>query len=584
MFKRRGTIVYQQFMKFFFPTVMMNVALSLSIVVDGMIVGNILGTEALAAVNLVLPITLLMNSLYVLLGVGGSTLYSIELGKRDKKRAKELFTLSVISMVIASGLLSIVGLFLCGTLAELLTVKAPNLTGLVYNYMKIVMFAAPLLVIVPGFVYFLRSIGQVKLASSILIIANIVNLCLDILFIVGFKMGIRGAAIATATGYIVGLLVALYGIMKTKELRFCKIRKEVGKSLCLIAKTGLPSTIHTALNFFRLTSINAIVMIYLGSDGVTAFSVCTSCLSIVSMFVGGSAQTMVPLLGTFYGERDFASIRFTIKKAFLITCTATLILLFIFEIIPVQLTGLFGVDKPEQIAIAVAAIRIYALSLPFMGILFLFMCIYQVLKRQTISSVIALLEGFAIVVPAAWILSKLFGPVGIWIAFPIGEIVSLLLMALTIVIVKRKSPKAQGMFLIEENSGEVELDVTMIQNIYQAAELSEATIQFCKKNNIPKVIASKVGVALEEMTVNTINKQKKNKKGKNKKCIDVRVLIKEKQITIIFKDNGTPLDPLKNQGEKFGNIATALALASDIQYDYILGMNCSTVTMELKEE
>lgn len=581
MFQRKGTIINQQFMKFFFPTIMMNVALSLSMVVDGIIVGNVLGAEALAAVNLVLPITLLMNSLYVLLGVGGSTLYSVALGKRDRERAKELFTLSVISMVIASVILSIIGLLLCGTIAELLTVKAPNLTSLVYDYMKIVMLAAPLFVIVPGLVYFLRSTGQVKLASSILIIANVVNLCLDLLFIAGLKLGISGAALATGTGYAVGLLVALYGVAQTKELRFCRPRDEVGKSLRLITKTGLSSTINTALNFFRLTSINAIVMIYLGSDGVTAFSVCTSCLSIVSMFVGGSAQTMVPLLGTFYGERDFEGIRFTIKKAFLITCSATLILLFVFETIPAQITGLFGVDKPEQIAIAVSAIRIYALSLPFMGILFLFMCIYQVLGHQNISSAIALLEGFAIVVPAAWILSKLFGAVGIWMAFPVGEIGSLLLMALMITAARRKRPKARGLFLIEESPGEVKLDVTMIQDIYQAAELSEATIQFCRKNNVPQVIANKVGVALEEMTVNTIKQQQK---GKKRGCIDVRVLIGESQITMIVKDNGTPMDPLKKQEEEFGNINVALAMASDIRYDYILGMNCCIVTIDLKGE
>ena len=581
MFERKGTIINQQFMKFFFPTILMTMALSLSTVIDGIIVGNILGPDALAAVNLVLPITLLFNSVYVLIGVGGSTLYSVALGKRQKEHARQLFTISVLAMVLVAVVMCLLGLLVSRLLSEALTANAPNLTQLVFDYLKVVMLASPFLILVPGLVYFLRSTGEVKLASTVLITANVVNLALDIVYIALFKSGIGGAALATGSGYFVGLLIALYGIYRARELRFYKLPSHTMKTLGQIMRTGLPMTINTALNFFRLTCINAIVMVYLGSDGVTAFSVCTSCLSIVSMFVGGSAQTMIPLLGTLYGEQDFGGIRFTIRKALTITITAALVLLLIFEAIPAQITGAFGVTDPDQVAIAAEAIRIFAISLPFMGLMFISMCVYQVLGYQNLSSVVALLEGFAIVVPAAWILSKLLGEAGIWIAFPVGEIATILFLVLYTKSVRKKRPKARGIFLIEEEAEEAMLDVTITKEAVQAAQLSQKAVEFCRDNGLGEVLSGRVGVALEEMAVNTIENQKKSKKRSH---IDVRLNLEQERITIIFKDNGEPLDPLKGieDAREFGYIAVAKAISNDISYDYILGMNRSIVTINRK--
>ena len=431
MLERKGYIVGQQFIKFFIPTIMMTMALSMSIVIDGMIVGNILGPEALAAVNLVLPVTLIFNSLYVLFGVGGSALYSVALGRREKERAQQFFTVALAAMLAASLLVMFGGLFLCGGIAKALTGNAPDLTELVYDYLRIVMPAAPLLIVVPGLVYFIRSSGNVRTASAALITANVVNLVLDLVYIGGLDMGIKGAALATGTGYFTGLLIALYGAFHCETLKLSAVSAgDAVKLLGETASTGLPNTINTVLNFFRLTCINVIVMMYLGSSGVTAFSVCTSCLSIVSMFVGGSAQTMGPLLGTLYGEGDTKGVRFTVKKAAWITGISTLALLAVFEVFPGQITGMFGVSDAGQTAIAVEALRIYAWNLPVMGILFVAMCVYPILGFKKLSSFIASLEGFLIVVPAAWLLARLIGPAGIWAAFPAGEFGTLLILFL----------------------------------------------------------------------------------------------------------------------------------------------------------
>ncbi len=584
MFERKSYIVSQQFMKFFMPTVLMTMALSMSVVIDGIIVGNILGPDALAAVNLVLPVTLIFNSLYVLFGVGGSALYSVAQGRREKERAKQLFTMSVGAMLAAAAIVCFIGLSVSGHIAKMLTANAPNLTQMVSDYLQIVMLAAPLLILVPGLVYFIRSSGKVKIASTVLIVANVVNLLLDLVYIGGCKIGIKGAALATGSGYFVGLLIALYGISRSKELRPAAVpARKIPGLLQEIASTGLPSTINTVLNFFRLSCINMIVMAYLGSDGVTAFSICTSCLSIVSMFVGGSAQTMVPLLGTLYGEGDTNGVRFTVKKAITITGISTLVLLAVFELFPVQITRMFGVSDAGQIAIATEALRIYAWSLPVMGILFVAMCLYPVLGFKKLSSMTALLEGFLIVVPLAWLLAKIFGSAGIWAAFPLGEICTLLFVFAVTGKIQKEQPQVHGMFLLEKAPEQKVLDVTMIQEISQATGLSREIIRFCRENQVPKITANRVGVALEEMAVNIIGQ--KGRKQKNS-YMDVRITVEEDAVCLSIRDNGPPYHPFHResiQGE-FDNISMVLAIADEVHYDNILGMNSSIIKLLKKEE
>lgn len=581
MLERKSYIVSRQFTKFFIPTIMMTMALSMSIVIDGMIVGNILGPEALAAVNLVLPVTLIFNSLYVLFGVGGSALYSVALGRREKERARQFYTASLAAMLAASLLVLLVGLFLCGSIADALTGNAPNLTEPVYDYLKIVMLEAPLLIVVPGLVYFIRSSGKVRTASAALITANVVNLLLDLVYIVGFDMGIKGAALATGTGYFTGLLIALYGVFHCETLKPEAV--PAGDAVGLLKETvstGLPNTINTVLNFFRLTCINGIVMMYLGSSGVTAFSVCTSCLSIVSMFVGGSAQTMAPLLGTLYGEGDTRGVRFTVKKAVCITGISTVILLVFFEVFARQITGMFGVSDAGQTAIAMEALRIYAWNLPVMGVLFVAMCVYPILGFKKLSGFIALLEGFFLVVPAAFLLARLFGPAGIWAAFPAGEFGTLLILFLITKRIRKKRPGLQGLFLLEKEQKKNVLDVTMIQEISQAVALSEKAIRFCRENRVPDITANKVGLALEEMAVNIIKQKKKERK---KSYMDVRITIGEEQICISVRDNGAPYHPFlsENMAGDFDNIRMVLAITDEALYDNILGMNSSIMKISI---
>ncbi len=463
MYERNGKLIQSVFKKYFLPTIMMTMALSIGIIVDGIIVGNTLGSDALAAVNLVLPVTLCFSTIYALFGVGGSVLASIAKGMRDNRRADVSFTLSILMMFTFSIIFLVAGLVFLDQLARLLAGNS-TFQPLVREYLSILIYGAPLLIVVPGIVYFVRADGRPSLASTVLLVANAVNLILDLVFILGFKMGIGGASLATVLGYAVGLLVLLgYFLSNERSLHFIYFRKEELKAVAKIAICGIPSAVGASLMFIKILSINAIVLARLGPSGMVAFSVCLSCLSFVSMFIAGTAQTMMPIVATLYGEKDHAGVRYTVIRALKVVMLSSTFLVLVFELFPGTVLYVFGIRGGAELIQGSQAIRIFALSLIGTGFSFLMMYYFQIIQRSLIATVITIVQGVAVVVPGAFLLSIFWGSIGIWIAFLLTEICTfVLILVITKVIAKRSDGSLEGLFLLTRSAAEQYLlDVTI---------------------------------------------------------------------------------------------------------------------------
>ncbi|NLE26220.1 MAG: hypothetical protein GX625_12925 [Clostridiaceae bacterium] len=582
MFERNGKLIQGVFKKYFLPTIMMTMALSMGIIVDGIIVGNTLGSDAMAAVNLVLPVSLCFNTVYVLFGIGGSVLASIAKGKRDNRRADMLFTLSVVMMFVTSLIFMLAGSLLTEQLSLLLS-GGSNLQPLVAGYLKIFIYGAPLLIVVPGIVYFVRADGRPNLASAVLIVANVVNLILDLVFILGFQMGIGGAALATVLGYAVGLLILLFYFLKEgRSLHFALFNIKELKKISEIVVCGIPSAVGSSLMFIKILSINSIVLARIGPVGMVAFSVCLSCLSFVSMFIAGVAQTMMPIVATLYGEKDFVGVRFTAKKALQVVITSAMILVIIFELFPGTVLKIFGISDAMELEMGSQAIRIFALSLIGTGFSFLMLYYFQITQRSILATAIAVVQGFAVVVPCAFLLSIIWGSYGIWISFLLAEIAVCILIFIAVRCnIKRSNGSMEGLFLISM-SGEEEklLDVTIANDIKEAAGLSEKVIQFCLANRIEMKTANHVGLAVEEMAVNIIEHgYKKNIKN----YIDILIKIRGNEVIIALRDNGIPFDPTMYKEDEntysCSGILLVKALAKSIHYTRLIGLNSSIIIL-----
>ncbi len=586
MFERNGEVLYRRFAKYFAPTILMTMALSMSIIIDGIIVGNILGPKALAAVNLALPLTMFFNVCHSLFGIGGSTLVAYYKGKRDAQSVNEIYTASLVGMLVMSVLITVLGIIFLKPICNIMT-GGNELTPLASRFMVYFIWGAPFFMVLPGIVYFVRTDGQPHLASSVLIVANVVNLTLDIIFLKVFHMDIGGAALSTVLGYVVGSLMLLpYYLSKKNTMHFVLNLKKFAAHTADILKTGTSSALGKGLLFFKTLFINNIVLAVVGPSGMVAFSVCLSCLSMISMFIAGASQTMMPIVGMLYGEKDYNGISFTLKRALSVIMLSSVICVAVFELFPAFILGLFGVSSPADLAISIPAIRIFSLSLPGVGFSFLMIYYTQTIQRPAFSSVLAVLQGLAIVVPLAFILSKFFGAYGIWSSFVLTEIITfIIILCAAHYLSVKSSGKIKGLYMLPASADEHVLEFTIQNKQSDAIELSEKVIKFCLDNGINDITANYVGLAIEEMATNTIKYSYQSSDKTN--YIDIFVRILEDTVIVSLREDGAQFDPTKTYEEEEGEffyhgINLVKTIAEKVEYSYTLGLNC--ILIYIKKE
>lgn len=580
MFERKGFLLLKRFNSYFLPTILMSVALSMSIVVDGIIVGNMLGQDALAAVNLGLPLMQGFAAIFVFIGMGGSILSAWHLGRHESMLAGSVFTLSTLLLGCISLLCSIAGILFSNDLAALLA-GGTTLARPLQQYMLPLLWGAPLLIVVPGISYFVRADGHPCLASAILITANIVNLVCDILFI-HLLDNIAGAGIATVTGYGAGLLLAgCYLLSPRRCLKFSLNSGSVQANFLNILRSGLPGGLSIGLQFVKFFCLNILVISVAGKSGMVAFSVCLACLSLASMFISGASQTMMPIMGVLYGEGDYAGMKIIFKRALqvLMPCTAALIAMLM--LFPHQLLFIFGING-NDLFLGVHAVRCYAPSLIWEAFTMLMIYYAQTIRKPAVAIITTFIQNVVVLLPCAWLLSYWFGLDGIWLSFSVtGFVSTITLFALTRHEAARSDGKVAGLLMLPPRNAYADcLDVSIRNTLENAVGLSARATAFCHEHGVEQALALRVGIIIEEMAVNTI------RYGGHKPfstMIDVSLCIAEHEITISFRDAGRPFSPLDYKAEDnspvLGGIPLIRVLGAQLTYSYALGFNNSCVVL-----
>lgn len=437
-------------MEFFFPSVLMAMSSSLSIIVDSIIVGNVLGNSELAAMNLIMPLSLCFTAVTAIFGIGASIYIPALKGRLDHAGADKCLTLSCLAWFVCSAFTVLLGIFATDHIASFLS-GSSGLTTYVAEYLRVYLIGAPFTFITMIFPHIIRSDGKPKLASNVLIIANVTNLILDVVFMKYAGMGLTGGSLATICGYALGsFLYLIYVFSKARTLHITKIRLRDLKLYLDMIKFSISSILGQGFMFAKIWIFNMVISAVAGQEGLTAFSVCTSCLSFVSMFIAGAAQTMMPMVGAFNGSGDHTAVGMTIRKALRMVigcCIGTTIL---FELFPSVVLMLFGVTEGAALDIGIMAVRLFSLALTGIGISFLFMYYAQASGMPSFSMQICALEGFFVIVPAALILAWRFGITGFWLAYTVNEVIMISFILLkTRYIVKKSNGARYSLFMLQ---------------------------------------------------------------------------------------------------------------------------------------
>lgn len=571
--KRNGTLLGKKFNEYLLPTILSAMSILLASFVDGIIVSKLINPDALSAVNLAEPIILFFQALFFLFGIGGLISISRALGERDSRKANSLFTLAVVGAVIVSVVVTVVGSVFKDGIVSLIC-NEQKLTRMVSEYAQYSIYGSSLIIIVPTFVFLMRVDGMPKFSSAVLIVSNAVNLVMDIVYIKVFDMGIKGAALATVTGYAVGSIMVLYYlcIYKKRTLRFIKPGAKEIKNIAELCASGISSVLNTVLLFVKAILLNRIVISAGGADAISVFSVCNFLLTFISMFVSGGADTMTPIISMLGGEKDYKGISIILRKTFVfVLCCCTVVIAFIC-IFPETVLAIFSVKSESMLAIGVPAVRIFSLSLIGMGISYIMMNYFQSVKHKSLSVMITLLRGLVITVPQAFAMSKLFGVTGIWWSLVLSEMLTAAAaFIVSFIIYRTKKEKYSSLFLFEKASdNSAVFDVSLEAQKADAVRVSESISTFCLENLVDEQKAKYAGLLAEE-TVEHIRRFNTEKTPQ----IDLFCKVLDDRVILSVRDNGAIFDPanVDDGTEEFSNLKMINDVADNVDYTRVIGLN-----------
>ena len=418
---------YSRLIRFVLPCIGTMLFTSIYGIVDGLCVSNFVGKTAFAAVNLIMPVPMLVGTVGFMLGTGGSAIVGITLGEGDKARADRYFSLFMSTALIAGIVLSVLGMLLLRPVALMLGAEGEML-DYALRYGRVLMLSLPTFILQNMFQSFFVTAEKPHLGFWFTVGAGCTNMVLDVLMVGVWGWGVEGAAIATFISQLVGgVLPVFYFIDRsnTSRLHLCKTSfySKVLRDACINGSselmTNLSMSLVNILYNFQLLRLA-------GENGVAAYGVIMyAAFLFVAVFVGYAVGS-APIVSFHYGARNHAEVHNLYRKSLrLIAVVAVTLTLASMFIIPCVARVFVGYDA-ELLALTSRAFRLYALSFLIMGFNVYASSFFTALGDGVTSALISFLRTLLFQVAAVLLLPLLLGIDGIWLAVTAAELAALL--------------------------------------------------------------------------------------------------------------------------------------------------------------
>ena len=418
------------FRRMFVPTLFGMLSICVVTLVDGVFVGHGVGSDGIAAVNICIPLLMLVTGLGLMLGVGSSVVASLHLSKDNDKAARinitQAFIVATLLTVIAGGAVMLFPGFtgrLLGSSETLLPMVRLYLLGMMPGMIfqmcdSIGLFA-------------LRLDGSPTLAMWVNVIGALANVVLDWIFIFPMQTGVFGAALASSLSMVIGtaIVIAYLGLY-SRRLKFYRV-KWSRKSLCLTMRNigyqcriGGSALLGEATMAVLMFMGNVMFMRYLGDAGVGAFGIACYYCPFIFMIGNAIAQSAQPIISYNAGSepRRAKSVQ---RYALAVAVTLGVLLTLVFTLLPQWLVELFLPLTNRSAQLAVEGLPLFGLGLTFFILNLVIIGYYQSIEKSLRATLIALLRGAIFLIPLFVLLPLWLGAKGIWLAMPVSEFITL---------------------------------------------------------------------------------------------------------------------------------------------------------------
>ncbi|MDX1271441.1 MATE family efflux transporter [Bizionia paragorgiae] len=403
--------------------------MSLNILVDTIFVGQWIGSTAIAAINVVLPVSFFIAALGMSIGVGGSSIISRALGANNHPKALKVFGNQITLTLILTIAFVTAGLWYIDAI-----IPAFGGKGAIFEpaktYYTIVLYGVPFLALCMMGNTVIRAEGKPKFAMYAMLFPSVGNLILDYLFINVMDFGMAGAAWATTGSYLLCFLFILwYFISKNSELKINMSHFGLDKTIVSeISSLGFVTLARQAVVSITYLLMNNILYNLGGETSVTAYAIVGRMLMFALFPVYGITQGFLPIAGYNYGAHHYGRVKESIATALKYAIGLAIIVFIILMVFPEAITRLFT-SNPEVIKETPSAMRWVFAVTPIVAIQLIGAAYFQAIGKAVPALLLTLTRQGFIFIPLIFILPQFFGELGVWMSFPISDVLATLITA-----------------------------------------------------------------------------------------------------------------------------------------------------------
>lgn len=561
------------------------VTVTVCLLIDSIVIGRLIGVDAMSAYGLASPVVILFNSLGTMAACGVQVLIGSALGRGDLRECRVCFSTSVAASLLMAAIWILVIFTAAAPICMMLGAGRPGegnqLFAMTSDYLRGYIIGAPFFFLSQIMVPYLQSMGKQRLMFASVAVMTVTDIALDLMAVYVFRNGMFGIGLASGISYLAATLAGI-GFFIRKD---CPFRPERGcvkpAAAAAIAHGGSPVIINQVCFMIRVYLINQMLLRVSGAGAVAALSVMSTVGNILFSIGLGAGSISLMLASVFYSEEDRSSIYDLIRVMTAFSLKLIIPVTLLASLASPLLVRLFLGSDSYIAGITVPGLRLYTLSLIACVLTTVYKNYYQGTGRMRLTNLISFFDNLGLLIPVTWLFSVLLGLPGVWIGILAAQFGTLLLIS-AIVWAKNGGVviSEEAYSLLEKDFGALpsELFEMSVTDMNSAIDASESINEFCRDRKLGNRLSMLISLCVEEIVANIISH------GFTMDSLphsaDVRLVIDEARCIIRVRDDCFRFDPVdylelhqSDDPERHIGIRMVMGMVSEVNYINSLGLN-----------
>ena len=569
---RNSYLISRAFRNYLWASLLSSAAMQLTVTVDAVILGHFAGGDALAAISLVMPLTMLISALSTLIGVGPAIMASKAIGNRMFNKVNMVFTSAFFQAMLIGGCIGVCSSRFSDEIASLLCGN-DHLLPYLTDYLQVLPWCYSLTILVSSLVSLIEADGHPQLAAKALLVGCLWHVCLEMLCVGYLDMGIKGAAYAMLVNNL--LVIVVFALRMYKEgvsYRWKWPKNNIANVTLAGLKEGMPMMVNELMYSLMLFLLNCLIGTSLGEQGLFHWAICVQLIMLVLVVVDGAEGAVLSIGGMLIGEKDGRGFYMLLRQLIILIVGLVAGITLVIYCFPDKVVMMFseGTEMPAEWSVA---LRAFSLMLVPHAISLFLRSFFQVIDRRWLGMMFSSLQT-ACMVLGLWAVSH-WAPSYIWWSFPLSAFL-LLAIQLGFIVYLRIKHNGRQLLVVDDDEEPKVLELSVGYDKRPVVDAIGQVCSFLEHHEVNGVSVMAVNICCEELMLNIVHHQS----YKHHPYMDLHVAVGGGKVSLVLKDAGRPFNPvlpsrninLENNDEKLGltlinNVCTTLS------HKYMYGQN-----------